>query len=150
MSDSRVSETGVQCKNCGLAIVQPCSFSIGQRMPCPQCGSISRVFDVRINASAVVEGHLGYRMRSPGKGKWKRQEHGGDSFFWKDGQWHKVFRVLDRMKDWYYEHITDAKTGEVVRHCEEPLSHHRNLSKAMGPDPSTIGAKPEGSDYESQ
>jgi hypothetical protein len=60
-------------------------------MPCPQCGSISRVFDVRKNASAVVEGHLGYRMRSPGKGKWKRQEHGGDSFLWKDGRWHKVF-----------------------------------------------------------
>jgi hypothetical protein len=54
------------------------------------------------------------------------------------------------MKDWYYEHISDAKTGEVVRHREELLSHRRNLSKAMGPDPSTIGAKREGSGYESQ
>jgi hypothetical protein len=150
MSDSRVSEAGVQCKNCGLAVVQSRSLFIEQRMPCTQCGSISRVFDVRIRAAAIVEGHLGYRMRSPGKGKWKRKEHGGDSFFRKDWRWHRLVRILDRTKNWYYEHITDAKTGDVVRHCEEPLSQHRKLSKAMGPGPATIGAKPEGRDCEPQ
>ena len=150
MSDSRVRETGVQCKNCGLAVVQSSSYSIEQRMPCPQCGSISCVFYVWIRASAIVEGHLGYRMRSPGKGKWKRQEHGGDSFFRKDWRWHRLVRILDRAKDWYYERIMDAKTGDVVRHCEEPLSQHRNLSKALGQDYSTTRTPHEGSDHESQ
>lgn len=132
MSNRRVSESTVRCKNCELHLDSDLGVrSADQRVPCPQCGSTFRIFELQITASVVAEGHLGHRLRSPGKGKWKRQEHGGDSFFRKDGRWHKLVRILDRAKNWYYEHITDAKTGEVVRHIEEPLSEHKNKQRLL-------------------
>ena len=39
-------------------------------------------------------------------------------------------RVINRAKNWYKELITDPETGEVVRHCEEPLTDHRDHGSA--------------------
>lgn len=128
MSESRVSEPSVQCKDCGLALPQPASLPVEQRTPCPQCGSTARLINIHIAASVTSEGHLGYRSRHPGKGKWLVQQYGGDSFYRKEGRWHKLTRIIDRVQNWYYEHITDAQTGEMIRHCEAPLSEHRNQS----------------------
>ncbi|WP_155803355.1 hypothetical protein [Bordetella sp. FB-8] len=33
-------------------------------------------------------------------------------------------RDIDRDADAYYERVVDPDTGEVLRHCEEPLSEH--------------------------
>ena len=45
-------------------------------------------------------------------------------------QWMKIHRIIDRVKGWYYEHIVDPETGNVVRHCEEPLSKHQGHGSA--------------------
>jgi hypothetical protein len=37
----------------------------------------------------------------------------------------KKERVIDREEDFYFERITDLETGEVIHHCEEPLSSHQ-------------------------
>jgi len=39
-------------------------------------------------------------------------------------------RVIDRAKNWYKELITDPETSGVVRHCEEPLTDHRDRGSA--------------------
>jgi hypothetical protein len=41
-------------------------------------------------------------------------------------------RDIDRDADTYYERVVDPETGEVLRHCEEPLSEHfgRGSAKA--------------------
>ena len=43
----------------------------------------------------------------------------GDDLHRKSGRWSVVIRTFDRAKDWYYEHITDKETGQILRHVEK-------------------------------
>jgi hypothetical protein len=49
----------------------------------------------------------------------------GDDLHRKTGQWMKLHRVIDRLRNWYSEKVTDPASGEVVHSSEEPLSDHR-------------------------
>jgi hypothetical protein len=53
-----------------------------------------------------------------------------DSFYRKSGRWSTLVRTFDRIKDWYYEHIVDRENGDVLKHCEEKLSDHKNHGTA--------------------
>lgn len=33
-------------------------------------------------------------------------------------------RLIDRDADRYFEKVTDPDTGEIIHHCDEPLSEH--------------------------
>jgi len=33
-------------------------------------------------------------------------------------------RIIDKDRDHYFERVVDPSTGEVIHHCEEPLSQH--------------------------
>jgi hypothetical protein len=59
-----------------------------------------------------------------GKGKIKIEQLVGDDLHRTSGKWYKKIRVIDRENDRYLETVTDPETGEVVHHCEEPLSEH--------------------------
>jgi hypothetical protein len=39
-------------------------------------------------------------------------------------------RVIDRKNNKYRETVWDFETGEIVHHCEEPLSQHLNHGSA--------------------
>lgn len=39
-------------------------------------------------------------------------------------------RIIDRDNDHYFEQVTDYETGEVIHHCEEPLSQHQGHGDA--------------------
>jgi hypothetical protein len=67
---------------------------------------------------------LGYKAKSQGKGKPHLEGKTGDDLHRKTGKWMFLERVFDHAKNWYKELITDPETGEVVRHCEEPLTDH--------------------------
>ena len=54
----------------------------------------------------------------------------GDDFYRKTGEWNRREKIEDRENDRYYEHIVNPKTGEIVHHCEEPLSQHRGHGAA--------------------
>jgi hypothetical protein len=109
--------------HCGRVLDEPPGLPVDQRKPCPECGSLGRLHKVEIHEELKLEGHLGMRSRHPGKGKWKVQQHEGDSFFHKTGVWHRVSRLLDRVNDLYRERVIDEH-GEVIRDSEEPLSKH--------------------------
>lgn len=68
--------------------------------------------------------NLGLKQKRPGHRKPILETVTGDDLFRKTNTWHTIDRVIDRLNDRYYELITDPTTGGVVRHCEEPLSHH--------------------------
>lgn len=120
----------IRCGNCGQELHQsdqaPCE------RPCPECGSIARTVIVNISATvaakASIHAKLGWWERLPKK-KALRWGVSGDDFHRKSGRWSVVVRTFDRMKDWYYEHITDKETGQVVRHTEERLSEHGRPKK---------------------
>ena len=39
-------------------------------------------------------------------------------------------RVIDRDNDQYREKVTDYESGEIIHHCEEPLSQHQGHGSA--------------------
>ncbi len=73
---------------------------------------------------------LGYKAESQGKGKPYLEGRTGDDLHRKTGKWMVLERIIDRAKNWYKELITDPNTGRVVRHCEEPLTDHRDHGSA--------------------
>ena len=79
-----------------------------------------------LSASVTLTGHLFRRACFPGKANFNVQREEGDSFHRKGARWHKLTRIIDRVRNWYYEHIVDAETGAVLRHVDEPLSGHRS------------------------
>lgn len=45
-------------------------------------------------------------------------------------EWNRREKIENRENDRYYEHIVNPKTGEIVHHCEEPLSERRGHGAA--------------------
>jgi hypothetical protein len=64
------------------------------------------------------------KARHAGKGKPFSEFKSGEELYQKTGRWHRVFRLIDRARDWYREFVTDAETGDVIKDVSEPLSHH--------------------------
>ena len=54
----------------------------------------------------------------------------GDDFYRKSGRWMKLYRLIDRVKKWYDERVTDPATRNIVHECSEPPTNHRNHSSA--------------------
>jgi len=81
---------------------------------------------------------LGFKARHPGVGRPFVEGKVGDDVHRKTGRWMRLERIIDRARDWYREHISDRTTAEVVRHVEEPLSHHQDHGSAKRPDKSDV------------
>ncbi len=58
----------------------------------------------------------------------------GDDFHRKSGSWMKLYRLIDRVKDWYHERVTDPAIGKVVHECREALTKHRGHGSARAKD----------------
>lgn len=126
-------EHPITCADCG-AKLDPSADPAGGRRPCPECGSTIRVTGVALQATVVADARMkGHSKHAPGrkgKHKWGREMWFGDEIYRKMKRWAKMERTADRDADYYRETFTDPKTGEVLHHCEEPLSEHRNRKKS--------------------
>ena len=60
----------------------------------------------------------------------------GDDLHRDTGQWNKLTREIDRENNRYKEVIINPDNGEILRHCEEPLTDHfgRGSAKPQSPD----------------
>ena len=38
----------------------------------------------------------------------------------------RKYRTIDRDNDLYEEKVTELETDEIIHHCKEPLSTHKN------------------------
>src|SRR5260370_15796563 len=92
--------------------------------PCPQCGSLARCFNVSIVESVTVRERYGMKLKRPGIRRPVWESVNGAEFHRDTARWHHVVRDIGREDDTYEELITDPETGEVIRHCKEPLSKH--------------------------
>jgi hypothetical protein len=54
----------------------------------------------------------------------------GDDFWRKKNKWMNMNWVIDWKNNLYRKTITDPRSGEVVRHCEEPLDKHQGYGSA--------------------
>jgi hypothetical protein len=119
-----------RCKTCRELLDESPSLLPEQRLPCPNCGSLARHFEGTVSATANVRGSLGLKARHSGVSKPFLESKLGWSFYRKAKQWFSREMLVDRENDKYKELVTNPETGEVIHHCEEPLSQHRGHGSA--------------------
>jgi hypothetical protein len=116
------------CSSCKTGTLVSIEERHGGRTKHFSCGH--KHFDIRLEDTLEFHGSLGFKARRQGVRKPYLEGRSGDDLHLKTGKWMLLERVIDRTKNWYKELITDPKTGKVVRHCEEPLSDHRERGSA--------------------
>jgi hypothetical protein len=70
------------------------------------------------------------KIRIKENGKWVSEIHSGDELCVAQDKWMNKNRVIDKKNDQYRETVRDPQTGEIVHHCDEPLSLHRGHGSA--------------------
>jgi hypothetical protein len=85
---------------------------------------------MHIEDKLEIHDSLRAEARSKGSKTWYRRQWVGDSFYRELRRWHLLNRIIDRSKNWYFEHIADKETGEVIRHVDQPLSDHTDRGSA--------------------
>src|SRR5689334_3833167 len=111
-----------RCKSCHGLLDESPGIKPEQRLPCPTCGSTARLFEGMVSATADVRGALSLKARRGRVSKPFLESKLGSSFFRKTKQWVSRQMRVDRENNKYKELVTNPETGEVIHHCEEPLS----------------------------
>lgn len=121
---------------CGSCRVTLPDVEAEPKIPCPNCGSTARNYEMTI--SETVRARDGYRWKAKHAGAtgehksyWEAKRHW--SLFRDTGEWHEVSQSLDREADRYDKVVTDEH-GKVVHECHEPLSAHRSRGDAKRKD----------------
>lgn len=125
---SEIFET-TECADCGAAIVNDSDAS-GTRIPCMICGSMKRIHNVSITDNIVARDGHGLKAKRPGQKKPYGEELSMPDYSYSREKPVLKQRVIDRDNDQYFEKVTDYETGEVIHHCEEPLSQHQGHGDA--------------------
>lgn len=121
--DDEKSGMTIKCNNCGFLLDESYNQSVN-RTPCPACGSTSRNYEVIAHVSMGMKATIGVKAKHPGGKRPFYEEKTRGEIQIKSGKNVDRTNVIDRDNDGYTEIIKDAKTGEVLYECSEPLSKH--------------------------
>src|SRR4030043_154555 len=99
----------VTCSQCGADIEEKPNTPETEREPCPVCGSISRVNNVRITDSITT--HDGWRLkaRHGPTGKPFLEAKVGEEVYKKNGKWVNRSVRVNRDNDKYSEVVEDKE-----------------------------------------
>ena len=120
----------LRCGQCRTPLDEPLQTQTESRIPCPRCGSTSRLTEKAHAATISFRALLGMKAREPGRRKPFLEQFSGASFFWKAQRWVDRLMRFDKRNDQYQEVVTDPETGTIIHKCEEPLSKHRGHGDA--------------------
>lgn len=117
------SPNSVECANCAAEI------DIGRdtsdhRVPCDKCGSNKRVHNISIVETLIIYDGYGTQAKRPGENRPYVEDKSMSSYSHRLGKFVRHERLIDRDNDHYRETVTDYDSGEIIHHCEEPLSQH--------------------------
>jgi len=70
-----------------------------------------------------------YKLKPSDGGRPVLEGFSGDDLHRNTGRWMQKVQIVDRANDRYFKEVTDLVTRQIVRKCEEPLSHHRSKPK---------------------
>ncbi len=125
----------VRCGSCRAQFEEDPHAPAEERRSCPNCGSRARHFDVNVSDTVTLHSKLRARGRHSGKGRPFIDQSVGNDLDRRSGHWMKLHRLIDRMKNWYHERVTDPATGKIVHECDESLSDHKGHGSARNPPP---------------
>lgn len=118
----------VSCSDCNAELPPEFGQEIKGKV-CPSCGSTKLTLRLNFVDALEVQTHANMAgvvkdPRLPSKKKTRVRFFSGDDQRKADGKWMQKERVIDRDKNRYTEKVVDPDTGEVVHHCDEPLTDH--------------------------
>ncbi len=118
----------IECADCGAKLPDEW-ISSKSKGACPKCGSNQKTIHLNIVEEAAVDirESLTGKVKDVNFNSKKNPRYEffeGDDLRKSDGKWMSKSRVIDKYNDKYLEKVTDPETGDVVHHCEEPLSDH--------------------------
>lgn len=114
----------IECADCG-AEIDGRGDTPEQRITCSKCGSTKRNYHVSISESVTARDGIKVKAKHAGEKKPYIEDLSIPDHSRSLGKVVHRARVIDRDNDRYFEKITDYESGEVIHHCEEPLSQHR-------------------------
>jgi hypothetical protein len=127
------------CTRCKTPLDERYCLANELRLPCPHCGGTARTVSVELQATCVSLVSLDLEGRRAGmsrkKGWFKRIRSAMVHQWNRGGAIAQHEREFDRTGDRYRETVTMRDTGEVVHHCDEPLSTHRGHGSDRRPRP---------------
>lgn len=125
-----------ECVNCG-AEIDTSGDTSAHRAPCNKCGSNKRVHNLSIIEKLVLRDGFGVKAKRPGEKRPYVEDKAMPSYSHRLGKHVLHERLIDRDNDHYRETVKNYEPGEIIHHCEEPLSQHINhgsaKSKATSP-----------------
>lgn len=125
------------CASCGTECAP--HQGDGPQTPCESCGSVARNIELHFHdvMEVKVSDWLEVKAKDvtlPSKKKLRRHLQIGSQWSVGRGKLVDKVRDLDKDADMYLERVVDPDTGEVIRHCEEPLSEHVGRGSAKAKD----------------
>ena len=123
----------VRCGQCKTPLNEPLQTPDGSCIPCPRCGSTSRLTEKAFAETISFRALLGMKARKPDRKPFLKQISGA-SFFKNEKRWVQKLMRIDRRNNQYQEVVTDPETGTIIHKCEEPLSKHRAHGDARKKD----------------
>ena len=133
-----ISTDIIKCADCD-ALIDNRGDSSELRAPCHNCGSIKRIYHASISESVIARDGIGCKAKRAGERKPYIEDLSVPDYSRNLAKVVHRDRIIDRDNDQYFEKITDYESGQVIHHCEEPLSQHRGhgaakLKKSTGDD----------------
>jgi predicted RNA-binding Zn-ribbon protein involved in translation (DUF1610 family) len=119
----------VECSDCG-AFIDTSEDTADHRFPCEKCGGVIRTIHASIEEHVVARDGLEVKVRRAGEKKPYIEDRGIPSHSRKLDKIVHHQRLIDRDNDIYRETVTDYESGEVIHHCEEPLTQHQGHGSA--------------------
>jgi hypothetical protein len=126
----------ISCGVCGESLDEEPRGAVTKRNPCPACGSLTRRFSVQVYGSLRFREKFGLKQKRVGHKKPIYESIFGDDVHRASGVWNKLLQEIDRINDRYKKIVVNLEKGEVLRHCDEPLTKHvgRGSARSMTVD----------------
>jgi hypothetical protein len=117
------------CFECGASIDVSLNAP-GVAVPCPACGSSSRVFGRVATDSVTLRDGAGFKHKRPGIRKPISEGFINPTVSKATGNAVEHSRMVDRGANRYFERVVEYDSGKVVHHTDEPLTEHRGHGSA--------------------
>ena len=115
--------------NCGAPISTEAD-TLDERSPCDACESTKRRHTISLMETLVARDGYGFKAKRLTQKKPYVEGLSRPDYSYSRGKLVHLQRLIDRDNDQYLEKITDYETGEVIHHCDEPLSRHQGHGDA--------------------
>lgn len=123
MNQVTESDNKVKCAECE-EIIDTSIDTEEEKAPCPKCGSQNRAHELSFDDELLAVDGYGVKGKRPGQKKPFVEEKSGPDYSHSRKKLVRKERLIDRDNNKYYEIVTDYQSGEVIHHCEEPLTDH--------------------------